>query len=85
MKTAVINVVTISSKYSFQNAFPLLFNTMNSTCHHAICSPIFFKPLQSSLESLLVSINLSNLCSLHMLLSICEPSYQIELYEVADN
>lgn len=85
MKTAVINVVTISSKHPFQNASPLLFNTTNSTCHHAICSLIFSKCLQSSSESLLISINLSNLCSLHMLSSICEPSYQIELYEVANN
>lgn len=85
MKTVLINVVTISLKHSFQNAAPLHFNTTNSTCHHAICSFIFSKPLQSSSESLLVSINLSNLCSLHMLSSICEPSYQIELYEVADN
>lgn len=82
---AIINSVTISSKHSFQNASPLLFNTTNSTCHQAICSPISSKPLHSSSESLLVSINLSNLCSLHMLSSICEPYYQIELYEVTDN
>jgi len=85
MKTAFINVVTISSKHSFRNASPLLLNTTNSTCHHAICSPIFSKPSQSSSELLSILINLSNLCSWHMLSLICEPSYQIELFEVADN